>query len=86
MEEPPQFNFKIISTFKDPLTRQIAESVRIDRRGQYILNFKAEYLRCRVPRHRVIMEERRNKVKEDVQVVLGQELSMQWTVGWTMSI
>ena len=29
MEEPPKFNFNIVSTFKDPLTRQLAESVRI---------------------------------------------------------
>ena len=42
MKEPPQFKFKIVSTFKDPLTRQLAESVRIERRGQSILNSKSE--------------------------------------------
>ena len=55
MEAPPKFNFKIVSTFKDPLTRQLAESVWIERRGQAILNSKAEYSRCRVPRLRVDM-------------------------------
>ena len=29
LEDPPKFHFKIVSTFKDPLTRQLAESVRI---------------------------------------------------------
>ena len=31
--ELPLFNFKIVSTFKDPLTWQLAESVWIERRG-----------------------------------------------------
>ena len=46
----PLFRFKIISTFNDPLTRQLGESVRIDRRGTDILNSKSEYSRYRVPR------------------------------------
>ena len=32
LQSPPKFKFKIISTFGDPLTRQIAKSVRIERR------------------------------------------------------
>ena len=43
--------------------------MRIERRGQSILNSKAEYSRCKVPRLRVDMEEWGSKVKEDVQVV-----------------
>ena len=38
LREPPKFKFKIISSFQDPLTRQLAESVRIERRGARNLN------------------------------------------------
>ena len=40
---PSKFMFKIVNTFQDPLTRQLAEEVRIDLRGEDILNYKAEY-------------------------------------------
>ena len=56
LREPPKFKFKIISSFQDPLTRQLAESVRIERRGASNLNSKSEYSRCRVPHLRVDME------------------------------
>ena len=39
----PQFRFKIVATFSDPLTRQLAEAVRIEKRGPEILNSKSEY-------------------------------------------
>ena len=47
--------------FGDPLTRQLSESVRIEKRGINILNSKSEYSRCRVPRLRVDMEEWKTK-------------------------
>ena len=53
---PPKFRFKVIQTFKDPLSRQLAEAVRIDLRGPGVLNSKSEYSRCRVPRLTVDME------------------------------
>ena len=56
LREPPKFKFKIISSFQDPLTRQLAESVRIERRGARNLNSKSEYSRCRVPHIRVDMQ------------------------------
>ena len=46
----PQFRLKIVKVFSDPLTRQLAEAVRIEQRGQNILNSKSEFSRCRVPR------------------------------------
>ena len=49
-EAPPVFKFKMLSSFQDPLTRQLAESVRIEREGSQILNSRSEYSRCRVPR------------------------------------
>ena len=42
---PPKFKFKIVTSFQDPLTRQLSEAVRIELRGEDILNSKAEYSR-----------------------------------------
>ena len=60
---PPEFKFTIIKTFQDPLTRQLSEAVRIERRGEEILNSKSEFSRCRVPRLRVDMEGWKEKKK-----------------------
>ena len=46
----PQFRFKIVASFSDLITRQLAESVMIERRGMEIFNSMSEYSRCRVPR------------------------------------
>ena len=45
----PKFKFRVIRSFQDCLSRQIAESVRIDMRGT-VLNSQAVYSRCRLPR------------------------------------
>ena len=67
LASPPQFKFKILASFQDPLTRQIAESVRIEGAGEGILNFRSEYSRCRVPRLRLDMEGWKRLKKEKVQ-------------------
>ena len=54
--EPPKFKFRLVKSFKDPMSRQLAEAVRIELRGNDILNSKAEFNRSRVPRLRVDME------------------------------
>ena len=64
---PPAFKFKIVKTFQDPLTRQLAEAVRIELRGEGILNSKAEFSRCRVPRLRIDMEGWKEKVEKKLQ-------------------
>ena len=46
----PEFKIKLVATFQDALTRQIAEAVRIQMRGEGVLNSKAEYSRCSLPR------------------------------------
>ena len=56
LETPPVFKFEIIGSFKDVLSRQVFEAVRIENRGQGILNSKAEFNRCRIPRLRIDME------------------------------
>ena len=56
LSSPPKFRYKIVSGFKDALTRQVAESVRIERAGPNILNSKSEFSRCRIPRLKIDME------------------------------
>ena len=63
LSSPPQFKFTIVASFQDLLTRQTAESVRIERGGEAILNSKSEYSRCRVPRLRIDMEGWKKKTK-----------------------
>ena len=41
IEADPQFRLKIVSSFSDPLTSQLAEAVRIKHRGADILNSKS---------------------------------------------
>ena len=65
LPEPPPFKIKVISSFRDSLTRQISESVRIDLRGGGVLNSKTEYSRCRLPRLTVDMDEWRSKKTEE---------------------
>ena len=43
MSSPPRLRFTVVASFQDPLTRQIAESVRIERGGESILNSRGEY-------------------------------------------
>ena len=50
LQEPPKFRFRVIRSFKDAMTRQISEAVRIELRGEGVLNSKSEYSRCRLPR------------------------------------
>ena len=68
LSSPPKFKFSLISSFKDALTRQISEAVRIERGGVEILNSKSEFNRCRVPRLR-IDQESWNMMKKKVMVV-----------------
>ena len=53
LPEPPTFRVKVVGQFQDALSRQIAESVRIDIRGDEGLNSRTEYSRCRHPRLRI---------------------------------
>ena len=60
----PKFTFKVVASYKDALTRQVSEAVRIDTRGGGILNSKTEYSRCRLPRLTIDVEEWRRKRQE----------------------
>ena len=52
----PKFTFKVVASFKDALTQQFSEAVRIDCRGEGILNSKTEYSRCQLLRLTVDVE------------------------------
>ena len=60
-EDMPLFRFRIVKKFRDTLSRQIAESTRIDLRRN-VLNSKTVYSRNRLPRLEV---ERTEWEKED---------------------
>ena len=90
LDAPPKFKFKIISSFSDPLTRQISEAVRIEQRGELLLNSKSEFNRCRVPRLKIDMEgwkagkerekqEKMRKAKEGEQIRGREEID---GTGW----
>ena len=90
LDAPPKFKFKIISSFSDPLTRQISEAVRIEQRGDLILNSKSEFNRCQVPRLKIDMEgwkagkerekqEKMRKAKEGEQIRGREEID---GTGW----
>ena len=62
--EPPSFILRPVKFYKSALTRQVAEAVRIRRRGGEgaILNSKSEYNRCTIPRLQLGEEEDEEKV------------------------
>ena len=49
-QEMPHFRFQIVRLFRDCLSRQIAEAVRIEMREGAVLNSKAVFSRCKLPR------------------------------------
>ena len=65
LQEPPQFKFKVVASFKDALTRQVSEAVRIELRGAGVLNSKSEYSRCRIPRLTIDQDEWRTMKKAE---------------------
>ena len=70
---PPKFKFKLVRSFKDPLTRQLSEAVRIELRGTEILNSKSEYSRCRVPRLTVDMEGWKSKNDKNANEIFQKD-------------
>ena len=65
LPDPPNFRMKVVGSYKDALSRQLSESVRIDMRGGGVLNSKSEYSRCRIPLLVVDMEEWKRKKSEE---------------------
>ena len=66
---PPAFRIEVVGSFNDALTRQVAEAVRIELRGENVLNSKSEYTRCRIPRLVIDQAEwRKNKQNEKAEL------------------
>ena len=65
LQEPPKFSMNVVGSYKDALSRQLSESVRIDLRGGGVLNSRTEYSRCRNPQLVVHMDEWKKKKAED---------------------
>ena len=38
LEEPPSFSMKVVGTFQDDMSRQLSEAIRIELRGDNVLN------------------------------------------------
>ena len=68
-EGAPRFCVRLVSSFGDALTRQISESVRIDLRGENVLNSRTEYSRCRIPRLTIDKEEWKKAKKKEIEVL-----------------
>ena len=67
LDAPPAFRFRLVRSFPDALTRQISEAVRIDLRGEGVLNSRAEFSRCRLPRLVIDQEGwKRSKAEEKI--------------------
>ena len=54
-----------MASFRDALTRQVSEAVRIDCRGGGILNSRSEYSRCQIPRLTIDMEDWKERKKAE---------------------
>jgi hypothetical protein len=70
LQTQPQFKFKIIGKFKDCLSRQISEAVRLSLRPGS-LNSKGEYGRCTIPRL-VIQEDEYERKRNERNAALEE--------------
>ena len=73
----PAFKIKTIAKFKDCLTRQLAESVRIQLREE-VLNSKSEYSRCHV--HRLVIEKNEQEEKKQEEKRLKRKIEEEKTI------
>ena len=77
--EEPTFMLRVVKYHKSALSRQTAEAVRIRRRGgeRAVLNSRAEFNRCFIPRLRLVGEEEiteREQLEEEEGARLREEL------------
>ena len=72
--EEPKFYMREVKYFRTALSRQVAEAVRIWKRGcaGSILNIKAGFNRWRIPR--LVVEEQDTKLLEDEEIREQKEL------------
>ena len=71
INEEVEYGLEITGLFKDALTRQANESVRIyNRRGKDILNSKSEF--NHPPTARVVVEKKKNEFKKKYEIKANQ--------------
>ena len=97
LQEAPRFRIKVVGSFKDALSRQLSEAVRIELRGEGVINSKAEYSRSRIPRLKIdkeewkLQEEKRNKVEASAenisleQAAQGERALLEGGAAWDIS-
>ena len=70
--EEPQFYLRAVNFYKSALSRQTGEAVRIRRTGGEgaVLNSKAEFNRCYIPRLHMVEEEEIKKGEEQMELEL----------------
>ena len=73
--DPPKFVMRVVSHHRSALERQVSEAVRIRRRGGAgnILNSRAEFNRCHIPR--LVVEEEDTDTKQKRKEVERLEIS-----------
>ena len=73
--EEPEFILRVASFHKTALERQVGEAVRIKRRGGQgaVLNSKAEFDRCRIPR--LVLEEQDLEQADKLELERGEQLA-----------
>ena len=78
MDAPPKFRFKVVSSLRYALSRQLSEAVRIELRGEDILSSKSEFNICKVPRLKIDLEkvERDWKVSWRTELEIAKEVSL----------
>ena len=67
LPNPPEMGFKVTGRFKDCLTRQVSEALRISWTGDSILNSKAEYGHNTVNRLSVVEDVKERKQRERLE-------------------
>ena len=73
----PNFIMRSVKFYRSALARQVGEAVRIQRRGGAgsILNSRAEFDRCRIPRL-VVEEEDREQIDKQDQEDLEEDMNL----------
>ena len=71
-----KFEFSILGTYRDALSRQIAEAVRVRRMGASAINSKGIYNRCTLPR--LVVEDSGGQIPEVREQKEEEEDPMEW--------
>ena len=81
LQEHPTFKFKVVLSFKDALTRQVSEAVRIDLRGGWVLNRTREYSHYEITKLTKYQEEWKNTKRTERNYWSMDWNKQQWE-GW----